>query len=94
MIRYKQEDENQLLNDFGCYIPDSLHTFQNMQEFSRDIDEYVSHSTTLEDGTVIYSLSKELLAYVQACVAFSQYYRADVPRAPSVFVSSSKALVR
>ncbi len=73
MIRYKLEDENQLLNDFGCYIPDNLHTFQNMQEFSRDIDEYVSHSTTLEDGTVIYSLSKELLAYVQ-------YYRADDPR--------------
>ena len=68
MTLYK-EDENPLLNDFGCYIPDSLHTFQNMQEFSRDIDEYVSHSTTLEDGTIINRFSKELLAYLKILVA-------------------------
>ncbi len=34
MILYKEADDNPLLNDFDCYILDSLHKVQNMQEYA------------------------------------------------------------
>jgi hypothetical protein len=89
MTLYQEADNNQLLNDFGCYILGRLHKVQNMQEYALppvcdtdhvDIDKYVSYSKTLEDGTTIYSFSKELLAYLKTLVAFSPYYYADDPR--------------
>ncbi len=89
MTLYKEDDENPLLNDFGCYILDRLHKVQNMQENALPpvcntdhvvIDKYVSCSKTLEDGTTIYRFSKELLAYLKTLVAFSPYYYADDPR--------------
>ena len=55
MILYKEADNNPLLNDFDCYILDSLHKVQNMQEYALppvcdtdhvDIDKYVSHAKT------------------------------------------------
>jgi hypothetical protein len=55
MTLYKEDDENPLLNDFGCYILDRLHKVQNMQEYALppvcdtdhvDIDKYVSCSKT------------------------------------------------
>jgi hypothetical protein len=39
-----------------------------------DIEDYVTELTTLHDGTVLYSFSKELLAYLETIVAFSPYY--------------------
>jgi hypothetical protein len=89
MTLYKEDDDNPLLNDFGCYILDRLHKVQNMQEYALppvcdtdpvDIDKYVSCSKTLEDRTTIYNFSKELLAYLKTFVAFSPYYYADDPR--------------
>ena len=89
MTLYKEDDDNPLLNDFGCYILDRLHKVQNMQEYALppvcdtdhvDIDKYVSYSKTLEDGTTIYHFSKELLAYLKTLVAFSSYYYADDPQ--------------
>ena len=80
MTLYKDDDENPLLNDFGCYILDRLYKVQNMQEYALppvcdtdhvDIDKYVSCSKTLEDGTTIYRFSKELLAFLKTLVAFS-----------------------
>ena len=37
---------------------------------------------TLQDGAVIYNnrFSKELLAYIETLVVFSQYYQQDNPR--------------
>ncbi len=83
---YKLEDTNPLLNDIRCFLLSPLHTFQNMQtEYAVspgfDIAAYVYHSKTLHDGTEIYCFSKELLAYLETCVAFCPYYRADNPRA-------------
>jgi hypothetical protein len=84
-VLFKENDNNPLLNLFACYIIDRLHTFQNMQEEYAvspgfDLAEYVTHSTTLHDGTIVYRFSKELLAYLETLVAFSPYYRADDPR--------------
>jgi hypothetical protein len=45
-----------------------------------DIDHYVCECTLLVDGTKIYRFSKELLAYIEMCVAFSPCYRQDDPR--------------
>jgi hypothetical protein len=45
-----------------------------------DIDNYVCECTILVDGTKIYSFSKELLAYIEMCVAYSPHYRQDNPR--------------
>jgi hypothetical protein len=45
-----------------------------------DLFDYVGHSTIIVDGTKIYRFSKELLAYLEVCVAFSPYYRQDDPR--------------
>jgi hypothetical protein len=45
-----------------------------------NVVEYVTHSKTLHDGKIVYCFSKELLAYLETLVAFSQYYRADDPR--------------
>jgi hypothetical protein len=42
--------------------------------------QYVTHSRTLHDGTIVHSFSKELLAYLETLVAFCPYYRADDPR--------------
>ncbi len=59
-------------------------TFQNMHEEYTvipgfDLAEYVSHSTTLREGTIIYRFSKELLAYFETCDSlFSPYYRAGI----------------
>ncbi len=89
MILYKQDDDNPLLNDFGCYILDRLHKVQNMQDYAMlpvcdtadiDIDKYVSHTKKFEDGTTIYRFSRELLAYLKTLVAFSPYYYADDSR--------------
>ncbi len=41
---------------------------------------YVGGSTIIVDNTRIYRFSKELLAYLEMCVAFSPYYRQDDPR--------------
>jgi hypothetical protein len=84
-VLFKEDDSNPLLNLFACYIIDRLHTFQNMQEEYAvspgfDVAEYVAHSKTLHDGTIVYRFSKELLAYLETLVAFSPYYRADDPR--------------
>ncbi len=75
---FMEDDNNPLLNPFACYILDRLHTYQNMQDYAVspgfDVAAYVSHSTTLHDGTIIYHFSKELLAYLETLVAFSPYY--------------------
>jgi hypothetical protein len=42
--------------------------------------QYVTHSRTLHDGTIVHRFSKELLAYLNTLVAFCPYYRADDPR--------------
>jgi hypothetical protein len=58
--------------------------FQNMQGYAvtaeTDIDNDVRHCTIIVDGSKIYRFSKELLAYIEMCVAFSPYYRQDDPR--------------
>ena len=81
---YKDEESNPLINDFGIYILANLSTFQNMQDYTvtaeTDIDEYVREAAILHDGTKIYRFSRELLAYIETCVAFSPYYRQDDPR--------------
>ena len=86
MVLYKETDDNPLFNEFACFVLDRLHTFPNMHDEYAvspgfDVAEYVSHKTTLHDGTIIYRFSKELMAYLETCVAFSPYYRADDPRA-------------
>jgi hypothetical protein len=58
----------------GCYID------RNQKYCTSWLQQYVSHSTRLEDGTTIYCFSKELLAYLETLMAFSQYYRAEDPR--------------
>ena len=45
-----------------------------------DIEEYVHECVTLHDDTKIYRFSKELLAYLETCVAFSAYYLQNDPR--------------
>ena len=82
---YQDEDDNLLINELGIYILDNLCTYQNMQDFYKvtaetDIDVHVSYFTLLVDGTKIYRFSKELLAYIETCVAFCPYYRQDDPR--------------
>ncbi len=42
--------------------------------------QYVTHSRTLHDGTIVDRFYKELLAYLETLVAFCPYYRADDPR--------------
>jgi hypothetical protein len=85
MPLYRADDANPLINDLGAYILDKLGTFQNMQDTYKvtaetDLSDYVGHSTIIVDGTKIYRFSKELLAYLEMCVAFSPYYRQDDPR--------------
>ncbi len=46
-----------------------------------DIADYVRHSTTLHDDTVVHSFSKELSAFLETLVDFSPYYSCDNPRA-------------
>jgi hypothetical protein len=62
----------------------ALHVSQNARlrcvVCETDIDNYVRQCTIIVDGTKIYRFSKELLAYIEMCVAFSQYYRQDEPR--------------
>ncbi len=83
---FQDDDDNPLINELGIYILDKpeLCMFQNMQDYAvtaeTDIDTYVSECTILVDGTRIYSFSKEHLAYIEMCVAFSPYYRQDDPR--------------
>jgi hypothetical protein len=81
---FQDEDNNPLINELGIYILDKLFMFQNMQDYAvtadTDIDNYVRECTILVDGTKIYRFSKELLAYIEMCVAFSPYYRQDDPR--------------
>ncbi len=81
---FMEDDKHLLLKPFSFYILDRLHTYQNMQDYAVspgfDVTAYVSHSTTLHDGTIIYRFSKELLAYLETLVAFSPYYSADDPR--------------
>jgi hypothetical protein len=61
--------------------PISIDTYKVTAE--TDIHDYVSTSTLMVDGTKIYRFSKELLAYLEMCVAFSPYYRQDDPRTAS-----------
>jgi hypothetical protein len=82
---YRADNANPLINDLGIYILDKLGTFQDMQDTYKvtaetDIHDYVGHSTLILDKTTIYHFSKELLAYLEMCVAFSPYYRQDDPR--------------
>ena len=85
MPLYRADDDNPLINDLGIYILDKLGTFQNMSDVYKvtaetDIHDYVGGSTLIVDKTKIYRFSKELLAYLEMCVAFSPYYRQDDPR--------------
>ncbi len=85
MPLYCTDDDNPLINDLDIYLSDKLGTFQNMSDVHKvtadtDLHDYVGGSTLLVDGTKIYRLSKELLAYLEMCVAFSPYYRQDDPR--------------
>ena len=85
MPLYRADDENPLINDLGIYLLDKLGTFQNMSDVYKvtadtDLHDYVGGNTLLVDGTKIYRFSKELLAYLEMCVAFSPYYRQDDPR--------------
>jgi hypothetical protein len=82
---YVPSDDDPLISDVGIYILDKLGTFQNMSAVYKvtaetDLHDYVSGSTILVDNTRIYRFSKELLAYLEMCVAFSPYYRQDDPR--------------
>jgi hypothetical protein len=87
-ILYKKDDHNPLINEFGIYIIDRLCTFQNMQHYTvtpdTDLDDYVTETITLHDGTVLYCFSKELLAYLETIVAFSPYYIQNDPRTAGV----------
>ena len=87
-ILYKKDDHNPLINEFGIYIIDRLCTFQNMQHYTvtpdTDLDDYVTETITLHDGTVLYRFSKELLAYLETIVAFSPYYIQNDPRTAGV----------
>ena len=70
MVLYKETDDNPLFNEFACFVLDRLHTFPNMHDEYAvspcfDVAEYVSHKTTLHDGTIIYRFSKELMAYLE-----------------------------
>jgi hypothetical protein len=78
----QDEDYNPLINKHSIY---KLSMFQNMQyntvTVDTDINSYVRECTILAYGTKIYCFSKELLAYIEMCVAFSlYYYRQDDPR--------------
>jgi hypothetical protein len=82
---YVASENDPLISDIGIYILDKLGTFQNMSAVYKvtaetDLHDYVSGSTILVDNTRIYRFSKELLAYLEMCVAFSPYYRQDDPR--------------
>ncbi len=81
---YRADDDNPLINDLGIYILDKLCTLQNMQKYKvtaeTDIDVYARQCTLIVDNTKIYRFSKELLAYIEMCVAFRPYYRQDNPR--------------
>ncbi len=73
----------------GLYILVKLSTLQNRQEYlvtaETDIDEFVRECAILHDGTNLktYRFSRELLANVEMCVAFTPYYRQDYPRTAS-----------
>jgi hypothetical protein len=82
---YVPSEDDPLINDLGIYILDKLGTFQNMSAVYKvtaetDLHDYVGSSTILVDNTRIYRFSKELLAYLEMCVAFCPYYRQDDPR--------------
>jgi hypothetical protein len=82
---YRADDDNPLINDLGIYILDKLCMFQNIQDCYKvtaetEIDVHVRQCTLIVDKTKIYRFSKELLAYIEMCVAFSPYYRQDDPR--------------
>ena len=81
---FRKSSQNVLVNNFGIYILSELHKFQNMKSYAvhqdTDIDEYVKHSKTLHDGTVVHRFSKELLSFLETLVAFSPYYRANDAR--------------
>ena len=81
---FRKSSQNVLVNDFGIYILSELHKFQNMRSYAvhqdTDIDEYVKHSKTLHDGTVVHRFSKELLSFLETLVAFSPYYKANDAR--------------
>ena len=73
---YQDEDDNPLINDLGIYLLDKLGTLQNMSDVYKvtadtDLHDYVGGNTLLVDGTKIYRFSKELLAFIEMCVAFS-----------------------
>jgi hypothetical protein len=85
MPLYRCTDDDPLINDLGIYILDKLGSFQNMSDVYKvtaetDLHDYVGGNTKIVDGTKIYRFSKELLAYLEMCVAFSPYYRQDDPR--------------
>ena len=82
---FRKISDNPLINEFGTYVISKLHKFQNMKCFlvheDTVIADYVRHSTTFHDGTVVHRFSMELLAFLETLVAFSPYYRANNPRA-------------
>jgi hypothetical protein len=76
---FQDEDNNPLINEMASiYILDKL-SLQSMQDYevtaATDIDNYVFECTLLVDRTKIYRSSKELLAYIGMCVAFSPYFQ-------------------
>jgi hypothetical protein len=84
---FQEEDGNPLINEMGVYILDKLSMFQNMQGYKVTATTNIDHNdvresrcTLLVDGTKIYRFSKDLLTYIEMCVAFSLYYRQDDPR--------------
>jgi hypothetical protein len=83
-VRIQDDDDNPIINKLGIYILDKLCMFQDMQDNAvtadTDIDNYVRECTLIVDRTKIYRFSKELLAFIEMCVAFSPYYRQDDPR--------------
>jgi hypothetical protein len=55
-----------------------------MQEYevtaTNEINDSVRYCTLIVDGTKIHGFSKELVAYIEMCLAFSPYDRQDDPR--------------
>ena len=82
---FVKRPDNFMINKFGMFILSEFPKMQNMRSFvvvaDTDIDVFVRDKKELQDGTIIYRFSKELLAYLETLVAFSPYYRVNDPRA-------------
>ena len=84
-VLFRKVSTNRLMNGFGFYVLERLHTFQNMKSFrvdkDTDIATYVRHVTILHDSTRVYHFSEKLLALIETLVALSPYYVANDPNA-------------